>query len=279
MRTSATATSWSIGQFGPFAGEVARRVVQACTDAQRVGTRTQRASGQVRRYAFGSTWTSKYEQMVQQFTVAAGGELPPVETVAVARAPYELVRVNGRLLIPFVLARTVSEVPNEPTLASEVLRAITAKTVPPPPPPLTLFDEDAEIDLRHQVPMARAADEAGVPVPAAQKSDPAPVFVGYVANADSESLLAVFWGTAKSVDVDTGTISWSPEQLPVHLATVAAGLDAVPAPRESEGARAFDEGTPPEVAVVARPRRIERTDEAPDEPARAPEVVSGRTDA
>ncbi len=260
MAIDTTVTNWAVAQFGAQAGEVARRVVRALADAQQVGTRTQRASGQKRLYAYGSTWTSKYEQMIHQFTEAAGGELPPVEVVRVAKAPYDLVKVNGRLMIPFVLARSLAEVAGEPTLTSEILRVITARTVPPPTPLPTLFDvEDHVLDTPVSVPGTGL--EADAPVPASEEA--APVFIGYVCNADSEPPLAVWWGTAESIDTDTGTITWSPEPLPFQLANSTEGLRLVSEPRDPQRTAAFDEGVVPEVAVVARPRPIAPNPEPP----------------
>lgn len=252
MAIDSTATSWAVAQFGAAADEVARRVVRALTEAQQVGTHTQRASGQSRRYAYGSTWTSKYEQMIHQFTEVAGAQLPPVEVVRVPKAPYDLVKVNGRLMIPFALARSLADVPGEPTLTSEVLRVITARTVPPPTPLPTLFDNDA---LDTPVPVTGTASEVA-PEPEQEEREAAPVFIGFVGNADSELPLAIKWGTATSIDVDRGTITWSPEPLPLPLATSAEGLRLVSEPRDPHRTAAFDEGVVPEVAVVARPRPI-----------------------
>lgn len=261
MAISTTVTSWAVAQFGPHAEEVTRRAVQALTDAQQVGTRTQRASGQKRFYAYGATWSSKYEQMIYQFTEAAGGDLPPVDIVNVHRAPYDLVKVNGRLMIPFVLARSLAEVPDEPMLTSEILRAITARTVPAPTPPPTLFDD--VLDAPAAVPGPRTAAQATASAPA--RPEVPPVFIGFVCNADSEPLLAARWGTARSIDTDTGRISWSPEPLPLQLAAPSDGLRGVTQPRDTRNAGAFDEGTVPEVAVIARPRPIALDAEPPAE--------------
>jgi hypothetical protein len=280
MAIDTTASAWAVGQFGARAGEVARRVVQAWTDAQQVGTRTQRASGQSRRYAYGSTWSSKYEQMIYQFTEAAGSELPAVEVVQVPKAPYDLVKVNGRLMIPFVLARTLGEMAHEPTLTSDILRVITARMVPPPPAPPTLFDDS--IDMPVAVPGPRMTSEAPpAPVPApAPEEEAAPVFIGCVCNADSEAPLAIWWGTATSIDIDTGTITWSPEQLPLQLATPADGLRLVSEPRDPDHAAAFSEGVPPEVAVVARPRPVapDAEPQTSDDRDHRPDTAAGDVD-
>lgn len=256
MKIDMPATDWSTAQFGAPAAEVARRVVQALTDAQQVGTHTQRASGQRRLNAYGSTWTSKYEQMIYQFTEAGGEELPPVEIMSVRGAPYELVKVNGRLMIPFVLARSLGEASDEPTMTSEVLRLITARTVPASPSPPALFELHDDRRRRSSVPVPepRAAHEATAPVLAADETPP--VFIGCVCNADSEPLLAVRWGNAKTIDIGTGRITWSPELLPLQLATLSDGPRRVPDPRGPRRAGAFDEGVVPNVAVVARPQPI-----------------------
>lgn len=261
MLIDTTVTGWAVAQFGGHAGEVARRVAQALTDAQQVGTRTQRASGQVKRYAYGSTWTSKYEQMIYQFAEAPGAPLPAVEIVPVPNAAYSLVRVGGRLLIPFLLARSLADVDDAPTLASEVLRATATKNVPAPLPALSLFDDDPGGDgvIEGMIPPQRAASESEPPTVESAPAEPTPdavppVFIGYVANADSETVLGAWWGNAHAIDSETGVITWSPEPLPLQLAAAAGAPSPVPDPRDTDRSEAFDQGSAPEVTVVVRPR-------------------------
>ena len=237
MAIETAVTDWASTQFGGQAQEVARRVVRALTDAQQVGARTQDASGLQRRYPYGSTWTSKFEQLVEHL-----GGLPGAEVVPVPGAPYKLMRVNGRLLIPFVLARSLGDVPARPKLTSELLRTIAERTVPRTPPVPTLFDQD-DPPAPHSVPAPRAPQDAA-PI----------VFIGVVGNADSEALLAAWWGTAESIDAD-GVMTWSPTGLPPQL--VSELPRPVATPGRSDTVAAFDEGAVPALSLSARPRPVE----------------------
>ncbi len=254
MSVNTTVTGWAAAQFGDCADEVARRVVQALADAQRVGTRTQRASGQTRRYAYGSTWTSKYEQMIYQFTEAPGAKLPVVNTVHVPHAAYNLVQVAGRMLIPFSLARSLAEVPEKPTLTSEILRLIASRTVPAPAPAPapSLFDLPGGRGVDERMPAQRSATDSEPSTPATATGALPPVFIGYVANADSEPLLGLWWGNAQTINTETGRITWLPERLPLRLASVVEQLRPVPQPRDTDRSEAFDQGTAPEITVTAR---------------------------
>ncbi len=135
MAEFVAASPWARSQFGLVASEVGHRVVQALGEAQIVGSRTQKASGLRHRYPYGSTWISKFDLLVLHLE-----DLPGSAVVKVPKAAYRLVEINGRTLIPFVLARSLAEIPQRPRLTSDVLRAEVATTVPRPPEPDALFD-------------------------------------------------------------------------------------------------------------------------------------------
>ena len=273
MAVDATATSWAMTQFGDRAGEVSRRVVRALSDAQEVGTRAQRASGLHQRYTYGSTWISKFHQLIDHLR-----ELPGFEEVSVPRAPYKLAKVNGRLLIPFVLARSLSDIPPQPKLTSEVQRAIAAKTVALPPRDPTLFDhDDAPLPVTSPVPGPRTADDAEGSTADAPSAEEPPVFIGYVCNSESESLLAVWWGTAESID-DDGVMTWSPEKLPPWIAEPSQVPRPVPTPRSQDTVPGFDEGAIPPLSLSARSQPVEAPPElaTPDtEGQRLDDAVAG----
>ncbi|MGV9232399.1 hypothetical protein ACWEQW_12415 [Streptomyces nigra] len=44
------------------------------------------------------------------------------------------------------------------------------------------------------------------------------IYVAYVANADSDEILAAWWGTPYSLE-DDGTMRWEPERLDMSIAT------------------------------------------------------------
>lgn len=135
MSEFVAASPWARSQFGLVASEVGRRVVQALGEAQVIGSRTQKASGLRHRYPYGSTWISKFDLLVRHLE-----DLPSSAVVEVPKAVYRLVEINGRILIPFVLARSLAEIPQRARLTSDVLRAEAATTVPRPPEPDALFD-------------------------------------------------------------------------------------------------------------------------------------------
>lgn len=190
--------------FGDHAGELATRLVGALRDAHRVGVRTQAASEQDRRYAYGSTWPTRFERVTN-----ALADLPGTTVVRVPRTHYEVVRVAGRLVVPSVIAHAVADVPSHPRV-TEPLRDLIALGAPRPASPLSLFDLD---------------DPARTPDP--EPGELAAVLVGVVCRAEAADLDAVLWGAVEAIDED-GTVTWSPDRLPLGDHPTA------PAPRTAQ---------------------------------------------
>lgn len=247
MQVEVEPTSWAVQRFGEHAQAVMLGVVQALTAAQRAGLAAQDASRLRARHPYGGTWLARYE-----FLVNALHELPGVQIVRPHGAGYRLVLFNGCLLVPFLHSKTLTEPPiSRARVPSVLLRELTAAAVAPPHEPLALFTPDP--------PVAPGPAPAVATLPAGTEV----VYVAFVANADSDGVLAAWWGIPQFQDSEGG-LTWSPDPLPVHLAERPAHDPAhdparfspvVPAPR-----RAFDQGELPELALGARPSP---TDPAP----------------
>lgn len=195
------------GLFGDLTEELAGRVVAALRDAHQVGVRTQAASEQERRYAYGSTWPVRFERVVQ-----ALADLPGAAVVRVPRTHYSVVRVAGRLVVPSVIAHAVADVPVHPRV-TEPLRELLARGAPRSLPPPTLFELGEPVPLR----------------PEPQPGEPDAVLVGVVCRAEAADLDALYWGPVTAID-DDGTVTWRPEPLPLESAPSA------PAPRTAQNA-------------------------------------------
>ena len=209
--------------------------MQALTDAQRAALAAQDASRLRARHPYGGTWLARYE-----FLVNALHDLPGAQIVRPHGAGYRLVLLNGCLLVPFAHSKTLTEPPiSKARVPSALLRELTAAAVPPPHEPLALFIPDP--------PATGGARPAVATLPPGTEV----VYIAFVANADSDGLLAAWWGIPQFQDSEGG-LTWSPDQLPVHLAErvdpdPAQFTPVVPAPR-----RAFDQGELPELALGAR---------------------------
>lgn len=240
MQVELEPTSWAVQRFGEHAQAVMMGVVQALTDAQRAALAAQDASRLRARHPYGGTWLARYE-----FLVGALHELPGVQIVRPHGAGYRLVLLNGCLLVPFLHSKTLTEPPiSQARVPSVLLRELTAAAVPPPHEPLALFAPDP--------PATGGARSAVATLPVGTEV----VYVAFVANADSDGVLAAWWGIPRFQDSEGG-LTWSPDPLPVHLAErgdpdpardPARFSPVVPAPR-----RAFDQGELPELALGARP--------------------------
>lgn len=244
MQVELEPTSWAVQRFGEHAQAVMMGVVQALTDAQRAALAAQDASRLRARHPYGGTWLARYE-----FLVNALHDLPGAEIVRPHGAGYRLVLLNGCLLVPFAHSKTLTEPPiSQARVPSALLRELTAAAVPPPREPLALFTPDPP------------ATGGGRPAVATLPPGTEVVYIAFVANADSDGLLAAWWGIPQFQDAEGG-LTWSPDPLPVHLAERADSdlardparfTPVVPAPR-----RAFDQGELPELALGARPAPTE----------------------
>ncbi|WP_327700484.1 hypothetical protein OG530_40910 [Streptomyces decoyicus] len=209
MAGGVTPSRWAVEQFGEHAAEVMRHVVTGLARGQRAARLVQAAAqsaGAVDRRAFGSMWATRYRQVIEQFDLA---ELPGYEAHKPKGASYSLAVVNGRVLIPFRHATSLKEPISRAKLSTKIPQKVSRDNGVDPTP--TLFDtpDAAEAEANPTVAEAAAAAEA---------EKLTVVYVAYVANADSDEILAAWWGTPYSLE-DDGTMLWEPERLDMSIAT------------------------------------------------------------
>lgn len=242
MAVRPVATDWAQAQFGDDAAEVTRRVVRAMVAAHRSGLDAQAASGMSKKFPFGSAWAARFDNLVEEL-----GAMPGAEIVPVPDAPYQLVKLRGKVFIPFRLATTLTVHFSQAKIGSQVLRDLAALSVPRPVPPLTLFDYDAEPG---PVPKQRARTEGLRPT---VDTDTPIIYIGVVANADSKSLLAAWWGVGEAQD-EEGRLTWSPEPLPLDILGADEIPVRVPDPGKPDMIPTFDQGEAPAMTVTVRSR-------------------------
>lgn len=240
-----SASRWAIEQFGTQAAEVIRRVVGSLTEAHRRGLAAQAEARLKTKHPYGGTWTAKYELLVEALK-----DLPGAEVFRPRGASFELIKLNGHVLIPFRHATTL----DQPIKAARITNKIplrVADTFEPLPLQPTLFDEES--DEEHAAVADAVADiDPSTPI----------VYIAFVCNVDSDRLLGVWWGLAPHRD-DDGRLNWNPEQLPAEAITARPGKPVVtPSGRETSGP-SFDQGELP--PVIFTPREVP-TDAPPSEP-------------
>lgn len=252
MASTGKPSAWAVEQFGEAAHDVAKYVVKGLIRGQRSARHVQstaRAAGAVDNYAYGSMWNTRYQMFVGQFELA---DLSGYEVIKPKGASYRLVVVNGRVLIPFRHATSMNKPIDQAKLGSLIPRRIARDNGVLPE--RTLFDEPDGV-------IAGAEDPTDSPtigdvVTAARVMNLTVIYVGYVANADSDEIQAAWWGTPLSLEED-GSMRWLPEQLDLSIAddgvigSLSAGLRGV---ATVIGAPGFAQGDEPALKVTARPR-------------------------
>jgi hypothetical protein len=208
MAGGITATRWAIEHFGEHAEKVMRHVVTGLASGQRSARFVQTAAesaGADDKRAYGSMWATRYRQVVQQFDLA---ELPNYAAYKPIGASYSLAVVNGRVLIPFRHATSLKVPISRAKLSTKIPQKVSRENGVEPA--WTLFDtSDAT-----EVPAAPTVAEAEATAKAEKLTV---IYVAYVANADSDGILAAWWGTPDSLE-DDGTMLWSPERLDMSIA-------------------------------------------------------------
>ncbi|MET9778377.1 hypothetical protein ABZ023_29700 [Streptomyces sp. NPDC006367] len=206
MAGGVTPSRWAVEQFGKHVAEVMRHVVTGLVRGQKAARLVQVAAegaGAEDKRAYGSMWATRYHHVVSQFDLAS---LPGYELHRPKGASYSLAVVNGRVLIPFRHATTLKEPISRAKLSTKIPHQVSRENGVDPAP--TLFDA-SEADTSPTVAEAAAA---------ARAEKLTVVYVAYVANADSDDVLAAWWGTPHSLE-DDGTMLWEPERLDMSIAT------------------------------------------------------------
>lgn len=232
MSADVVASNWAEGHFGAEAPTVIKRVVTALAIAQQAAWRVQESAvkeGASNARAYGSMWETRYHCLVEQLS-----DLEGFRTYHPRGAPYKLVLLNGRLLIPFRHSTTLTEPIGTAKLGNEVPMKVSRHFGVQPSP--TLFDDYAD-----------EIEDAAVP------EHVAVIYIAYVANAGSDQLLRAWWGEAASLEED-GHLNWNPEELPVDAADLASPLTLAGASADAPG---FDQGAEPGLDMALRPHRVE----------------------
>jgi hypothetical protein len=246
MASDREPSRWAVEQFGDAAVDVARHVVRGLMRGQRAARNVQQAArveGATGNHSFGSMWNTRYQVIVEQFELA---DLPGYEVIKPKGASYRLAVVNGRVLIPFRHATSMNRPIGQARLGSMIPRRIARGSGVLPE--RTLFDEpDAITTNPEDLPTTGevAADARALNLTV--------VYIGYVANADSDEIQAAWWGTPISLE-DNGSMVWSPEQLDMAIADERTGLRAVGTVTDMPG---FAQGDAPELDVTPRHRNTE----------------------
>ncbi|MFD4862715.1 hypothetical protein [Streptomyces atratus] len=206
MAGEVTPSRWAVEQFGEPAAEVIRHVVTGLAQGQKAARLVQVAAkdaGAKDKRAYGSMWATRYHHVVSQFDLAS---LPGYEPHRPKGASYSLAVVNGRVLIPFRHATSLTEPISRAKLSTKIPHQVSRDNGVDPAP--TLFD----------APEADASPTVAEAAAAARAEKLTVVYVAYVANADSDEILAAWWGTPHSLE-DDGTMLWEPERLDMSIAT------------------------------------------------------------
>lgn len=213
MAGAFTPSRWAVEQFGEHAAEVVRHVVVGLARGQRAARAVQATAeklGAVDKRAYGSLWATRYRKVVEQFELA---DLPGYQPYKPRGASYYLAVVNGRVLIPFRHATSLNEPITNAKLSTKIPQQVSRENNVEPPP--TLFDSQSAPDPTGDPTVAEAAA-------AAEAENLTVIYVAWVANADSDEVLAAYWGTPASLQ-DDGTIMWQgglPEKLDMSLASL-----------------------------------------------------------
>ncbi len=199
---------WADEQFGEHAAEVMRHVVTGLARGQKAARLVQvtaESAGAQDKRPYGSMWATRYHQVVSQFDLAS---LPGYEAHKPKGASYSLAVVNGRVLIPFRHATSLKEPISCAKLSTKIPQKVSRDNGVEPAP--TLFDVLDVTEGEANPTVAEAAE-------AAKAEKLTVIYVAYVANADSDEILAAWWGTPHSLE-DDGTMRWDPERLDMSIA-------------------------------------------------------------
>ncbi|WP_093804032.1 hypothetical protein [Streptomyces sp. Wb2n-11] len=209
MAGEITPSRLGVEHFGENASEVVRHVVTGLARGQKAARLVQVAAegaGAADKRPYGSMWATRYHLVVSQFDLAS---LPGYEPYRPKGASYSLAVVNGRVLIPFRHATSLKEPITRAKLSTKIPQMVSRDNGVDPAP--TLFDTPEAAGPEAHPTVAEAA--------AAAKAEKLQViYVAYVANADSDEILAAWWGTPHSLE-DDGTMLWEPERLDMSIAT------------------------------------------------------------
>ncbi|MBL7491520.1 hypothetical protein I6A60_32230 [Frankia sp. AgB1.9] len=215
MDGDVASSRWAAAQFGEHAAKVARDVAAGLVRAQRSARVVQEMAqreGAGDRRAYGSMWALRYNFVVEQLRLA---DLPGYRAHKPKGASYSLAVVNGRVLIPFRHATSLNVPIDRAKLPNKIPRQVSRENGVPPAP--TLFD----LPSGEETPAGPTEPTVAEAAAAAEAENLVVVYVAFVANADSDEVLAAWWGTPVSLE-DDGTMVWSPERLDLSVGAAKA---------------------------------------------------------
>jgi hypothetical protein len=248
-------SKWAMEQFGDAALDVATYVVKGLVRGQRSARAVQlaaRVEGADDNYAYGSMWNGRYKMVVDLFELA---DLPGFEIVKPKGASYRLAVVNGRVLIPFRHSDSLAKPIRQAKLGSLIPRRLSRESGVLPEN--TLFDEFG--DLQADAESEGKSPSVGEVAAEARSLGLTVVYIGYVANPDSDEILAAWWGTPVSLE-DDGSMVWSPERLDLSRAvedSAGATSTDLHVAGSSVGTPGFAHGEEPRLAMDSRLRKDE----------------------
>lgn len=266
--SSVAPSRWAVEHFGEHAAAATECVVNGLVRAQRAAWRVQRAAeaeGASTKRPYGSMWDCRYNFVVEQFELT---KLPGYEAYRPRGASYSLAVVNGRVLIPFRHATALGVPISQARIQNQIPRAEARRWGVEPSP--SLFDDSA-------VPEGAACDptlaEAAAVAEAAE--DLRVIYVGFVANAGSDEVLAAWWGEPTALE-DDGSLVWTPEKLDLSIATETdrgSTRSGLAVPGTASTTPGFAQGEVPPLDVAPRGGQVD-TPSAEAEPV-TPEAEDG----
>jgi hypothetical protein len=194
-------------------------------------------------------WGNRYDAVEKDCRLA---DLPDYDTFKPEGASYAFAVIKGCVLIPFRHATSVNVPVGRAKLTALVPRRVAREAGVLPAP--TLFDTgDTDFD-------SVDVPTVGDVLADARAANLTIVYIAYVANADSDEILAAWWGTPTSLE-DDGTMLWSPERLDLSITDQAATtpeIDLRPS-GIADNTPGFAHGSEPDLPLAAKTR----TDENP----------------
>ncbi|SCL21233.1 hypothetical protein GA0070616_2243 [Micromonospora nigra] len=233
MLQEPAASHWAQQNFGPQATDVQHRLVDALVQSQGRAVLIQQMSGLDTKQPYGGMWPKVHQEVELQLSKVPGAQRfrPP-------RACYNLMVVNGRLLLPFRHADSLSVPASKARLTTKVARELSAMLAAAAPAAdlFSLFSPEdlSETPVLKRPELIYLAPQTKV------------IYVPYVSHAHS-GLLKAWWGEAM-MEAD-GTLAWrqDPEELPVSHALLSfrrSGPINVPVSQPAATPR-FNEGDLP----------------------------------
>jgi hypothetical protein len=269
MVSSVTPSRWAVEHFGEHAAAATECVVSGLVRAQKAAWQVQKAAeaeGASTKRPYGSMWDSRYNFVIERFELR---KLPGYEAYRPKGASYSLAVVNGRVLIPFRHATTLGVPISQARIQNQIPR-VEARRLGVEPSQPSLFDDPTVADGAGCAPTVAEAAAA-----AEAAEDLRVIYVGFVANAGSDEVLAAWWGEPTALE-DDGSLVWTPEELDLSIATATSSgstRSRLDVPGVAATTQGFAQGDVPPLNVATRDRQVDKPS-AESEPV-TPDAVDG----